>query len=220
MQATGEMVACKGTCGQELPATEEFFYKNGSGLHSKCKPCYGEFRREYREDRVEEKREYDGERRLDPELRAERNAYDREYGKTRRPKAPQRQRVYILEQAGLFKIGYTATFFKRLMAYHAQSALPFYLVGICDGDRQDESRLQRRFRKSCHHGEWFALSAAQLAEAQCEFMLSDSYVWFDEGERPDTADFRKRFDDEDELESSTASFITSITSTDGVTVDE
>lgn len=46
-------------CGNEKPATTEFFHKRSLGLSSYCKPCRNDFSKRYRESNPEYKKEYD-----------------------------------------------------------------------------------------------------------------------------------------------------------------
>lgn len=43
-------------CGEDKPATPEYFVRNGKVLHSYCRPCYRAYRTQWREDNLDRAR--------------------------------------------------------------------------------------------------------------------------------------------------------------------
>lgn len=56
---SGEDIKTKvcGKCGKELPMTDEYFYKRGSGYQSQCKECQSKCHKEYYEAHKDQMRE-------------------------------------------------------------------------------------------------------------------------------------------------------------------
>lgn len=70
--------------------------------------------------------------------------------------------VYVIEAAGLVKIGTTVSIEERLSALRTGSPIPFSLLVSFPGDRGTEGELHYRFRDLRRHGEWFALEGELL----------------------------------------------------------
>ena len=72
--------------------------------------------------------------------------------------------VYLVEAYGLFKIGYTTNFKKRIQSLSTQMPCPlkviFYLT--VNQAKKMESTLHLAFKDKRKHGEWFQLSPQEI----------------------------------------------------------
>lgn len=72
--------------------------------------------------------------------------------------------IYVMECAGFYKIGWTTSSpRKRLLAVQVGSPLPVTLVGAIEGSQMVEAEWHEAFRGKRVRGEWFDLTAADIA---------------------------------------------------------
>ena len=83
--------------------------------------------------------------------------------------------VYIgYDENGLFKIGMTTNFEKRLKQIRNMNPAFQYLCIIpCDNPRSTEKELHRRFESKRYVGEWFKLTADDIQAIVYEFTGND-----------------------------------------------
>lgn len=74
--------------------------------------------------------------------------------------------VYVIECAGVFKIGTTTNLATRLRTIGSMCPMPVRLVAKMHGGRQTEMLLHDRFRERHSHGEWFRLTDDDVAQIQ------------------------------------------------------
>lgn len=76
-----------------------------------------------------------------------------------------RRFVYLMESAGLYKIGYARHPARRLASINCGSASPVKLLWQTETDQFThlERLLHEKFAAKRQRGEWFALDAADLA---------------------------------------------------------
>lgn len=74
--------------------------------------------------------------------------------------------VYLVESAGLVKIGIASDVSRRLRQLNSQSAVPVRLLGAFRSEdaRKSELDLHARYRAQRSHGEWFRLAASDIEE--------------------------------------------------------
>jgi len=76
-----------------------------------------------------------------------------------RKKAKKAGYIYLLESGGLYKIGRTANFQRRMVTYKTESPLPVKVISsfhTSDTIEAEESLLEE-FKEKRERGEWFAL---------------------------------------------------------------
>jgi hypothetical protein len=78
--------------------------------------------------------------------------------------------VYVIEGAGLYKIGFSATPRRRLAGLQSSSPVELRLVGVIEGTRSDEAQWHYLLRERRRHGEWF-----DLTEEEVNHVLGESY---------------------------------------------
>ena len=72
--------------------------------------------------------------------------------------------VYVMECAGFYKIGWTGASSRiRRMCLQVGNPLPVTLVGVIEGSQLVESDWHDAFRDKQVRGEWFALTAEDVA---------------------------------------------------------
>jgi hypothetical protein len=77
--------------------------------------------------------------------------------------------VYLIEGAGLVKIGWGYNPKQRVASMQIGSPVPLTLLAKMPGDYSTEQRIQKRFEKCWVHGEWYRLSDEQREELIKEF---------------------------------------------------
>lgn len=82
-------------CGNEYPATTEYFYKSGKYLQSRCKPCISSYHKSNRAKNVEKARERDRRNRAKNAKR--RSEYNRQWRLSNREKARKLWRTWSLK---------------------------------------------------------------------------------------------------------------------------
>lgn len=72
--------------------------------------------------------------------------------------------IYVMECAGYYKVGWTATSpRRRLLGVQVGSPLPVTLVGVIEGSQTMEAEWHQAFRDKRVRGEWFALDENDVA---------------------------------------------------------
>lgn len=72
--------------------------------------------------------------------------------------------VYVMECAGYYKIGWSASSpRKRLLGVQVGSPLPVSLVGVTEGTQITEAHWHEVFEAKRVRGEWFELAAGDIA---------------------------------------------------------
>lgn len=68
--------------------------------------------------------------------------------------------IYVAENLGLYKIGYTRNLEARLRNIQTNSASPITIITAYHVDNMlnEERILKARFKDKCAHGEWFRLT--------------------------------------------------------------
>ena len=77
--------------------------------------------------------------------------------------------VYLIEGAGLIKIGTAYNPERRMAEMQTGSPVPLTLLAKTSGNYQTEDRLHKRFSQWCTAGEWFDLEPDVLAQLIEEF---------------------------------------------------
>ncbi len=63
--------------------------------------------------------------------------------------------IYFIKQGEYVKIGFTNRFKTRLNQLQVSSPIKLEVLGIIDGDKNDEQRLHNKFKHIASNGEWF-----------------------------------------------------------------
>jgi hypothetical protein len=70
--------------------------------------------------------------------------------------------VYLIQGAGLVKIGWAVSPAKRLKLLQTGSPVLLELLGFIRGDQETEAYLHWKYARWRKHGEWFALTPSQI----------------------------------------------------------
>lgn len=81
-----------------------------------------------------------------------------------------RRHVYFVEGGGLIKIGSAFDIKLRFQQLCDSSPVPMRLVAWSEGGEQLERKLHRSLKSRRHHGEWFAITFAEI-KAQWKDLL-------------------------------------------------
>ncbi len=73
--------------------------------------------------------------------------------------------VYLIESAGVHKIGFTTSIDVRMKTIQSMCPMPVMLVETAPGCRLQERMLHHAYRHRHSHGEWFRLTAEDVSEA-------------------------------------------------------
>lgn len=100
------------------------------------------------------------------ERRAEAKRLQRQTSRTLSPRLPASGFVYLIKCGPRFKIGITNDLQRRMDQLRGQSPYPLEIVHSVKGtnNSKKEADLHRQFASLRVHGEWFDLSADQVAE--------------------------------------------------------
>lgn len=80
--------------------------------------------------------------------------------------------IYLIQSGNFLKIGYTSDIVKRMKQYNTCNP-DYILLGITEGNREDEKRLHNKFSKLKHKNEWFYYNDSILKEFKSYGTVSD-----------------------------------------------